>query len=33
MEAYVRHLFVMDSHISVQVLDPKPSTDCRVFWT
>lgn len=25
MEAYVRHLFVMDSHITVQVLDPKPA--------
>ena len=25
LEAYVRHLFVMDSHVNVQVSDPKPS--------
>ena len=25
MEAYVRHLFVMDSRVTVQVSDPKPS--------
>ncbi len=31
MEAYVRHLFVMDSHITVQVLDPKPSVDLPGF--
>jgi len=27
LEAYVRHLFVMDSRITVQVSDPKPSTE------
>ena len=27
LEAYVRHLFVLDSRITVQVADPKPSTD------
>ncbi|MBZ5623136.1 MAG: DsbA family protein [Acidobacteriia bacterium] len=27
LEAYVRHLFVLDSRITVQVADPKPSND------
>jgi protein-disulfide isomerase len=27
LEAYVRHLYVMDNRITVQVLDPKPSTE------
>jgi len=31
MEAYVRHLFVMDSHITVQVLDPKPAAGLPGF--
>jgi protein-disulfide isomerase len=31
MEAYVRHLFVMDSRINIQVLDPKPSTELPGF--
>jgi protein-disulfide isomerase len=31
LEAYVRHLYVMDSHIAVQVLDPKPSTELPGF--
>jgi protein-disulfide isomerase len=31
MEAYVRHLFVMDSRIVVQVGDPKPSVDLPGF--
>jgi protein-disulfide isomerase len=31
MEAYVRHLYVMDSHVSVQVLDPKPSAELPGF--
>jgi len=32
LEAYVRHLFVMDKRISVQVLDPKPSTELPGFF-
>jgi len=31
LEAYVRHLFVMDSRITVQVSDPKPSTELPGF--
>jgi protein-disulfide isomerase len=31
MEAYVRHLFVLDSHIKVEVRDPKPSTELPGF--
>ncbi len=31
MEAYVRHLFVMDKRITVQVSDPKPSADLPGF--
>ena len=31
MEAYVRHLFVMDKRIAVQVADPKPSADLPGF--
>jgi protein-disulfide isomerase len=31
MEAYVRHLFVMDSRITVQVSDPKPSAELPGF--
>jgi protein-disulfide isomerase len=31
MEAYVRHLFVMDSRITLQVSDPKPSTQLPGF--
>jgi protein-disulfide isomerase len=27
LEAYVRHLFVLDSRITVQIADPKPSTE------
>jgi len=32
LEAYVRHLFVMDSRISIQVSDPKPSTSLPGFY-
>jgi protein-disulfide isomerase len=31
LEAYVRHLYVMDSRITIQVLDPKPSTSLPGF--
>src|SRR4051794_2786936 len=31
LEAYVRHLFVMDSRIQVEVSDPKPSTELPNF--
>ncbi|HLK64614.1 MAG TPA: thioredoxin domain-containing protein [Bryobacteraceae bacterium] len=31
LEAYVRHLFVLDSRITLQVSDPKPSTDLPGF--
>ena len=31
LEAYVRHLFVMDSRILVQISDPKPSADLPGF--
>jgi len=31
LEAYVRHLYVMDSHITVQISDPKPSQDLPGF--
>ena len=31
-EAYVRHLFVLDSRITVQVGDPKPSADLPGFY-
>ncbi len=31
LEAYVRHLFVMDSRITIQVSDPKPSSDLPGF--
>lgn len=31
LEAYVRHLFVMDSRITIQVGDPKPSTSLPGF--
>jgi protein-disulfide isomerase len=31
LEAYVRHLFVMDSRIKVEVGDPKPSTELPNF--
>ncbi len=31
LEVYVRHLFVMDQRVTVQVLDPKPSTDLPGF--
>ena len=31
-EAYVRHLFVMDKRITVQVMDPKPSTALPGFF-
>ena len=31
MEAYVRHLFVMDKRITIQVSDPKPSADLPGF--
>ncbi|HYW47083.1 MAG TPA: DsbA family protein [Bryobacteraceae bacterium] len=30
-EAYVRHLFVIDSRVAVQVADPKPSTELTGF--
>lgn len=32
LEAYVRHLFVMDKRITVQVQDPKPSTELPGFY-
>lgn len=32
LEAYVRHLFVMDSRIKVEVADPKPSADLPGFY-
>jgi protein-disulfide isomerase len=31
LEAYVRHLFVMDKRITIQVSDPKPSTELPGF--
>src|ERR1051325_7931048 len=31
LEAYVRHLYVMDSRIAVKVDDPKPSADLPGF--
>ncbi len=31
LETYVRHLFVMDQRVTVQVLDPKPSTELPGF--
>ena len=31
LETYVRHLFVMDSRINVQISDPKPSPDLPGF--
>jgi protein-disulfide isomerase len=31
LEAYVRHLFVMDKRISIQISDPKPSTSLPGF--
>jgi protein-disulfide isomerase len=31
LEAYVRHLFVMDQRVTVQVLDPKPSAELPGF--
>jgi protein-disulfide isomerase len=31
LEAYVRHMYVMDSSISVQISDPKPSTEMPGF--
>jgi len=31
LEAYVRHLYVMDSRIAVQISDPKPSQDLPGF--
>ncbi len=32
LEAYVRHLFVLDSRVSIQVSDPKPSTTLAGFY-
>ncbi len=32
LEAYVRHLFVMDQRIKVEVADPKPSADLPGFY-
>src|SRR6476661_5452465 len=31
LEAYVRHLYVMDSRINMQISDPKPSTQLPGF--
>ncbi|HTS24825.1 MAG TPA: thioredoxin domain-containing protein [Bryobacteraceae bacterium] len=31
LEAYIRHLYVLDSRISVQIADPKPSADLPGF--
>jgi protein-disulfide isomerase len=31
LEAYVRHLFVLDSRVTIQVSDPKPSADLAGF--